>query len=239
MRGNEAGWRASSVGDENCINCANCRFTACGPNLIEFPMGAIAGAAMPRFMKLGLVVCVAVGTFLTAGVPAAAAQTYMFNFFNGQTGSNLLSWDATISNVTCNPSCTLGPGDISGTLDAGGTDYALAFSTSNYGGPDNLFNINTGVDYNGIDLLANGVDYNVFEAGGPVNDSSEQVEVLGNGGLVDEFGTLTYSENAAPAPIAGGGLFSWLGLCVLGVAVWRKKLLSFARLALSIGHSRA
>jgi hypothetical protein len=152
----------------------------------------------------------------------ASAQTYYFNF-----SSQDLSFMATINGLTCNPSCTLTqPSNLSGTETFPGNQYSMVFSPMNIPGsistPDDLFNVNTGVDTNGITYKANGVIFDVFQHGGEGTAGVEQVEVESDGG--SSGGTLTYGLTSTPAPIPGSGLLSYLALGLGGLFFYRKRL---------------
>ena len=131
---------------------------------------------------------------------------------------------AMINGLTCNPSCTLSQAsNLSGTATIGGNPYAMSFST-NPGSfsPDNIFNVDTGVDTSGIGFTANGTIYDIYQEDQPGSAGVEPAVVLFNGG--GSTGTLLYGNEATPAPVPGAGLLSYLLLGFAGLMFGLKRL---------------
>ena len=206
-------------------------------------IGSVAGLLNGRCGKISILIAsartaafvlVALGSLIGLGVDRASAQSYYFDFTNGASGANLFSFIATISGVTCNPSCTLTtPSNLSGTENIGGNQYAMAFSTSGAFGPDNVFNVNTGVDVSGLNYQANGVVYNVYQVGSAGTAGVESNVTIAYSGGNNPEGVLTYGQNAAPAPIPGSGLLSCIVLGLAGLMFRPKRLWSKTRTAVA------
>jgi hypothetical protein len=95
--------------------------------------------------------------------------------------------------------------------------------------PDNVFNVNTGVDGLGIEYSANNDISNVFGPNGS-GGSEGGVNVIDVDGNTNENGTLTYGQET-PAPIPGAGLLSYLIFGFGGLFINRKRLWRAARMA--------
>jgi hypothetical protein len=191
--------------------------------------------ALLASVRTAAFVLLALASLIGFGVDRASAQTsYYFDFSNGGTGPNALSFMATIFDTTgsCSPSCTLNGTTITltGTQTVGANlstffpgcspSCAMVFSTSNnLYSPDNVFSASTGVDAAGIDYSAGGQAVNVD--GTSFNAGTETVFVHED---VAEYGPLTYGPDLTPAPVPGAGLLSYLLLGFAGLPFGLKRL---------------
>ncbi|HEX3408296.1 MAG TPA: hypothetical protein VHS81_13755 [Caulobacteraceae bacterium] len=179
----------------------------------------------------------------------ASAQSYNFSYTGTDGGGDILTLIATMTGTNCSSTCL--PSSGSGTLTVvspgnvltPGT-YALSYDPSNFtASADNLFNANSGVDFNGIDfettIPGNGATVFSFYGDSDPADGSGGVE---NNVTLQDFpgstvvtGTFDYSAAAAPAPapVAGAGPWSWLALSILGLFLCRKRLAAWGRASIA------
>jgi hypothetical protein len=223
---------------------------------------------MMRVVRSLVATFVAVVAFAALGAQPASAQTYSFDY-SGSSGGNTINWTADITGLTCSPTCTLTSSSqlTNGTITIvtpglSPDSFVMSFNPADsaFGPIDNLINVNSGVDGEGLDFEAtiggNVVTFNVSDSTGtnPANGSGgveTGVFVVNNGSIYspntqdgdvssfDAQGTLTISEQAgAPAPAVGGGVWSWLALGaagLVGVTVRRKSISNWARSAWAPG----
>lgn len=193
-----------------------------------------------------LVGCLAVAAAFAVGVGHASAQSYFFDYTgSGGVGNvDTISFVATISGLNCNPSCTLNnSSQLTGTMTVTSTGsavpsgaYTMTFDPANTAfGADQIFSVNTGVTGGGINFEAsipgNGATtFNVSGASNGSGGSEPGVAIVWDPNSdFDTSGTLTYGPEASPAPVVGGGAWSWLALGVVGLAFRRKAVSTWVR----------
>jgi hypothetical protein len=193
----------------------------------------------------GLVALVA---SMAVGLAAASAQTYNFSYTGTDGGGDTLTLLATITGTNCSSTCvpTSGSGTLTvvspGNVITPGT-YALSYDPSNFtASSDNDFNASTGIDFNGINFETSipstgSTVIDLYGDAAPPGDGSGGVE---NNVALQDFpgttvvtGTLDYSAEAAPAPAAGGGPWSWLALGVTGAFLGRKRFAAWSRASIA------
>jgi hypothetical protein len=198
-------------------------------------------------------------TFDFSGTPEGApAGSNALSFVATITGTNCTP-DCVISSgtgtLTVGAGTDLTPGMYTFSLGGNnlGPDNEFAFGNA---GANNGIDGNGGVEFQTTAVVPPGTTgtagLNTFELGGPDtgfsgganSETSVDITYLNNtnSGTLDQgsqfttSGTLTYSEEAAPAPVVGGGIWSWLALGVAGiagVAVRREGLSAWARASIA------